>query len=52
MERQVDDDQQNVQVLQYANKHKWNVIFDIVWIFHPYQSVTGANIDCAAVVNT
>ena len=52
MEQQVDSDWQNAQVLQYENEHKWNVIFDIVKIFPLYQSSTGYNIHCAAVVNT
>ena len=44
MEQQFDADKQNAQVLQYANEHKWNVIFDIVWIFPLYQSGAGYNI--------
>ena len=52
MDQQVYADQQNAHVLQYVNVHKWNVSFDIVRIFPLYQSSTGYNIDCAAVINT
>ena len=49
---QVGADQQNAEVLQYLNEHKWNVLFDIVRMFPLHQSVIGYNIDYVAVVNT